>query len=154
MAARAPPPGMDELARRLAERMARLYSERTPAAANVWLEAMQSLTVNPAELAAQRADVWFAKLQEAYRNKIWQSKLSRVSLDQIKSAAASYGRDNFATNTARKGAPKYAEKASVLARTAVAIKAEARAIPKVTIEDSLRRVRVAIERWKAIKGTV
>ncbi|MEM1523373.1 MAG: hypothetical protein QW407_03605 [Thermofilaceae archaeon] len=154
MAARPAVTGMDEIARRLSERMARLYGERAPAAANIWLEAMQNLTVNPAELAAQRADVWFAKLQEAYRNKIWQSKLSRVSLDQIKTAAASYGRDNFAANTARKGAPKYAEKAPVLARTAVAIKAETRAIPKVTIEDSLRRVRVAIERWKAIKGTV
>lgn len=146
------PATYEELARRLAQRMATRYATNAPAAAGAWLDGIESLVENPAELAVRRADVWLRNVQAA--QKTWMAKLSRVKLDDIKTAARQYGQANYTTAVQNKGAPKYAAKTEVLARTAVQIKREARQIPITTVEDSLRRVRVAIERWKAIKGTV
>jgi hypothetical protein len=142
----------EELVRRLAQRMASRYATNTPAAAAAWLDGIESLTENPADLAVRRADVWLRNVTAA--QKVWMAKLQRVKLEDIKTAARQYGQTNFTTAVQNKGAPKYAAKTETLARTAIQIKREARQIPITTIEDSLRRVRIAIERWKAIKGTV
>ena len=146
------PATYEELARRLAQRMATRYATNTPAAASAWLDGIESLTENPADLAVRRSDVWLRNVTAA--QKVWISKLQRVKLEDIKTAARQYGQANFTQAVQNKGGPKYAAKAPVLASVALQIKREARQVPITTVEDSLRRVRIAIERWKAIKGTV
>ena len=143
---------MSALEDRLAKKMVERYSTNAPAAASEWLDEMENLTVTPAELAARRADVWLRNLQQSV--KVWQAKMGRVKLEDIKAGAREYGADNYSRNVSTKGVRKYSRAAPVLARTALQIKQEARQIPVTTIDDALRRVRVAIKRWKAIKGTV
>ena len=141
-------------ARKLAELMKKRYSERIAMSVDDYREGIMAVDKNPCELAAQNADVWFARIQDAFRNKTFSAKLSRIRLEDWKRAVEEWGVSQYATAVRDKAPKKYAAKADALAATAVAIHEEASRIKKVDKASALKRVEIAYDRWKAVKGTI
>ena len=138
----------------LARVMREKYEKRVRMAAEDYKTGVEHVTDNPAALAAANADVWFARIQEAYRNKVFPSKLSRVSLEDWKKSVFDYGVDNYSRAAATKAPAKYGTKVDKLAATALDISKAAKAVKKVDKASALKRVEIAYDKWKAIKGTV
>jgi len=138
----------------LARIMREKYEKRVRMAADDYKTGIENVTENPAALAAANADVWFARIQEAYRNKTFSSKLGRISLEEWKKSVMDYGVDNYSRAATTKAPAKYGSKVDKLASTALEISKAAKAIKKVDKASALKRVEIAYDRWKAIKGTV
>lgn len=116
-----------------------------------WLAGIQGMTVNPAQLAASPQGManWLAGVQASVAKR--QASLSRVSLADIQSAAASYGQANY-TNSATKASAKYAKRLPGLMSLWAAQRAKAHSIPRVPGTDNIARVQAVVALAIAAKG--
>ena len=138
--------------------LARLMKERyrtgVQSAVSRYADGVKNIDVNPAQRAIENLDVWFAKIQEAYRNKTMATKLSRISLEDWKRATGTYGVQAYQTAVSQKAPEKYEKKADALAKVAVEISQQASQIKKVDKASALKRVEIAYDMWKKVKGTI
>ncbi|MCI4411762.1 MAG: hypothetical protein JHC38_08850 [Thiotrichales bacterium] len=138
----------------LARQMKERYKNGVQNAVSRYADGVKNVDVNPAQKAIENIDVWFARLQEAYRNKTMASKLSRVTLEDWKNATATYGVQAYQTAVNDKAPTKYEKKADALAKVAVDISNQASQIKKVDKASALKRVEIAYDNWKKVKGTI
>lgn len=138
----------------LARLMKERYRSGVQNAVTRYADGVKNVDVNPAQRAVENIDVWFARIQEAYRNKTMASKLSRVSLEDWKRAASSYGVQAYQTAVSDKAPAKYEKKADALAKVAVDISNQASQVKKVDKASALKRVEIAYDMWKKVKGTI
>lgn len=96
------------------------------------------VTVAPGQQAAQAADAMLTNLTEAVSSGRWANRVSSVSLQDWKTSALDKGIARIATG-AQAAESKMAQVAQTLLPAVDAAANAARAIPKVTIEDSIQR---------------
>lgn len=138
----------------LARQMKERYRTGVQSAVSRYADGVKNVDVNPAQRAIENLDVWFARIQEAYRNKTMATKLSRVTLEDWKNATSNYGVQAYQTAVSQKAPEKYEKKADTLAKVAVDISNQANQIKKVDKASALKRVEVAYDMWKKVKGTI
>jgi len=138
----------------LARIMKERYRNGVQSAVTRYEEGVKNVSVNPAQRAVENIDVWFARIQEAYRNKTMASKLSRLTLDDWKRATTTYGVQAYQNAVSQKAPEKYEKKADALAKVAVEISNQALQIKKVDKASALKRVEIAYDMWKKVKGTI
>lgn len=104
-----------------------------------YLAGVQKVTQNPAELAAQKADQWFAALQDAYANQRFQRGLSRVTLADWKAAVANGGAARY-TQSADRAATNYQRFASQFYPFLDSVQQTVNQMPKRNLAESIAKM--------------
>lgn len=140
--------------------MARDYSKTSQRYADgigrsgpAWLDGIMSLSVNPAAKAGspEGMSAWLAGVQQSVAKR--KASLARVSLQDIQSAAQTYGQSNY-TNSQAKAKAKYDRKLPALQALWNAQHAAVQAIAKVPGTTNQARWAAAVNLAMAAKGRV
>jgi hypothetical protein len=132
-----------------ADQVAAKWSQRLQASTQQITDGVNAVTVAPGATAAQRADLWLARVTASKAK--WQAKVGAVTLDQWKAAMLNVGVGRVAQG-AQVAQPKVAAfmtKFLPYLKTGVA---QVQAMPKVTLQDSINRAVAMIQYNAAYPG--
>ena len=105
----------------------------------------EAVTQSPGALAARRRQEWLARLQASQEK--WAKNVSRVTADEWRRAYVEKGLPRVASG-AQAAQGKYADFAQRFYPVASQVSQEVKAMPKLTEEDALNRVRHVIRRFR------
>lgn len=83
------------------------WSSRTAASQTRYKDGISSVTENPMDKAAAKADTWFSRVQEAHANNRFANSLAGRNINDWKTPAMDKGATNYVTG-ATAGKSKYA----------------------------------------------
>lgn len=126
------------MARMTAAEVAQKWAQRAGAAQADYTAGVNRVTEAPGQAAANAADVWQARLQDPQVLAKFKRKVSAVSLEQWKSAAANYGAARYAQGVSSKTAKFEAAMAPLLSYIDSGL-AQIKSMPNVTLEDRIQR---------------
>lgn len=135
-----------------ATEVAAKWATRAQAAQADYTAGVNRVTQAPGAAAAAAADTWQARLQDPATKAKFQRKVSAVTLDQWKTAAANYGASRFAQGVAAKE-QKYAQSMGPLLSFIDNAVQQVKAMPNVTFEDRLQRSRAMQTIMHSYQGT-
>jgi hypothetical protein len=119
-------------------------------ASQSYREAVQAVTESPMERAAAKANEWQAAVSDPRTRERFVSGLRRVNLEEWKRKAAEVGANRYAQGIQAASSKFRAFMESFYPLTQE-VKARVRAMPKMTEEDSINRVRAVITAFKQFK---
>jgi hypothetical protein len=88
-----------------ADQVAEKWARNTTAAAPTYRDAVQSLTVNPLQRAAEKADDWQARVSDSRTKEKFRNGLQRYSFEEWKAKTATVGASRIADGV-RQAAPR------------------------------------------------
>lgn len=106
----------------------------------------EAVTQSPGVAAAAKRQEWLAKVQASQEK--WARNSAKVTTEGWRQAYIEKGLSRVGPG-AQAAQPKYEEFASRFYPLAAQVSSEVRAMPKLTFEDSIQRVRRTMERFKA-----
>ena len=129
------------------------WARRTRAATEDVRRGVERVSVAPGELAVANQDALVQNFVESVNSGRWAARTRGVSLQDWQKATIDKGipRIGQGVETAQ---PKMARIAAELLPAVDAAAAAARALPKVTIEDSIQRMTVFVRKMAEFKGRV
>jgi hypothetical protein len=104
-----------------------------------YLAGVQKVTQNPAELAAAKAEQWFASLQDAYANGRFQRGLGRVTLADWKASVQNGGAARY-TQSADRAATNYQRFATQFYPYLDSVQSQVSSMPKRNLAESIQRM--------------
>lgn len=119
------------------------WSRRLRGATEDIRNGVNRVTIAPGEQAAESQDALLANFAEAVNSGLWASRVRAVSLQDWKAATIGKGIPRIAQGV-EAATPKMERMAAVLLPAVDAAAEAARAIPKVTLEDSIQRMTVFV----------
>lgn len=122
------------------------------AAAQTYREAVNAVSESPLEKAASRADLWQQRVSEPRTRERFVAGLRRVSLEEWKRKAAELGSSRYA-NGVQAASQKFRSFMEAFYPLTQEVKARVRAMPKLTEEDAINRVRTVIAAFRQFRRT-
>lgn len=135
-----------------AAEVAAKWAKNAQAAQSEYTAGVNRVTQAPGEKAAQAANVWQARVSDPQVLEKFKRKVSAVSLDQWKNAAANYGASRYSQGVASKQ-EKFAQAMQPLLQYIDNAKQQVHAMPNVTFEDRLQRSRMMQVLMHRYQGT-
>jgi hypothetical protein len=138
------------MARVTPQEYAEKWKRRLSSATEDIRKGVQKVTQAPGQAAVANTEGMRRNINEAIDSGRWARKTAAVTVDQWKTAALEKGLARIPTG-AQQAEQKMARVATTLLPAVDAAAAAARAMPKVTIEDSIARVGEFVRRMHAFK---
>ena len=126
-----------------ADQVAEKWARNTTAAAASYRDAVQSLTVNPLQRAAEKADDWQARVSDPRTKEKFRSGLQRYSFEEWKSKTASVGASRIADGV-RQASPRVRAFLQELLPYTQSLKERIRAMPKRNEAEADARLQTAV----------
>jgi hypothetical protein len=126
-----------------ADQVAEKWARNTTAAAASYRDAVQSLTVNPLQRAAEKADDWQARVSDSRTKEKFRSGLQRYSFEEWKAKTATVGASRIADGV-RQAAPRMRAFLQELLPYTQSLKERIRAMPKRNEAEADARLQTAV----------
>ena len=136
------------MAQKNPQQVAQKWARNLGAATQDITDGVNSVQTAPTQQAAAAKNTMLAKLTQSVNNGKWERGLARVSLQDWKTAMISKGVQRVASG-AQSAEPKMAKFMSDFLPVAQQVSQQVKAMPKITIEDSIARSAAAIRAFKA-----
>lgn len=115
-----------------------------------YVDGINNFDGNPMQLAAKADDLWFQRIEQVYQSGSRTQKLAQMPREAWSGPAVAKA-DRYTAGIAV-GAPKMLAHMQRFGPVYDSIRAQAAQMPRGTIEDSLARVRMSIEKLKTAAG--
>jgi hypothetical protein len=126
-----------------ADQVAEKWARNTTAAAPTYRDAVQSLTVNPLQRAAEKADDWQARVSDSRTKEKFRNGLQRYSFEEWKAKTATVGASRIADGV-RQAAPRMRAFLQELLPYTQSLKERIRAMPKRNEAEADARLQTAV----------
>jgi mevalonate kinase len=136
-----------------ADRWVKKQVERARVATDEYKLGVANPDRDPIKAALDANAKRIAKLQDSIAKKTWETKMSKLTIEDWRTPASTKGADRFASGV-ESARPKIEKFVTSWQPKLAAIQAAVRALPEVTDADREKRMIENLRRLKAAKGTV